>query len=192
MFERISQWLLPLKYLPQNNNAQLCAVIFWSNFMKSRKDLNCGKDDREYIEESTSVRKTVITERTQPILVNISDIVLGNCGREVDDRKVRQLERSIADQGLRNPIQVYELSNDQQGKFGLAAGQHRLKAVKNLCWQKVSAVIIPRNEAKAWRASENLHRLELDELQKSLEIVEYATHRVELPGVNGKAPKGGI
>jgi ParB family chromosome partitioning protein len=46
-------------------------------------------------------------------------------------------------------------------------------------------------EAKAWKASENLHRNELNELLKSLNIVDYAEERKQLPSVKNETPKGG-
>jgi ParB family chromosome partitioning protein len=148
--------------------------------------------DWNLVKEPTSVseeRKTPKPKR--PVLVSVDDIVLGNCGREIDDRKVKQLERSIADQGLQYPIQVYKTGNPHRGKFGLAAGQHRLRALKNLGFRKVPPVVIKREQAKAWRASENLHRNDLDELQKSFRIVEYGEERKKLPSVKAEVSRGG-
>jgi ParB family chromosome partitioning protein len=126
----------------------------------------------------------------RPILIKIDDIVLGG-GRQIDTRKLSQLQASIADQGLLHPIHVYKLCNVHKGKYGLAAGQHRLKALKNLGCKEVSAVVIKRKEGKAWRASENLHRKDLNPLEKSLAIVEYAEARQHLPNVNDAIIKGG-
>jgi ParB family transcriptional regulator, chromosome partitioning protein len=121
-------------------------------------------------------------------LAKLADIELGNCGRTINKLKVKQLARSMSDQGQRNPIQLYKLAN---GKYGLAAGQHRLEAAKFLGWLELPAVLIPRAEAKAWRAAENLHRNELDALQQSLAIVEYAAERKALPNVKMEIMKGG-
>jgi ParB family chromosome partitioning protein len=55
----------------------------------------------------------------------------------------------------------------------------------------VPAVIIKRVQAKAWRASENLHRNDLSALEKSLAIVEYAKEREWLPNVRAEVTKGG-
>jgi ParB family transcriptional regulator, chromosome partitioning protein len=94
----------------------------------------------------------------------------------------------MKDQGQQNPIQLYKLFD---GKLGLAAGQHRLKAAKILGWEKIPAVLMPREEAKAWRAAENLYRNGLDQLQESLAIVEYAAERKTLPNVKNQVTKGG-
>jgi ParB family transcriptional regulator, chromosome partitioning protein len=149
-------------------------------------------DDWDAAEKPTSPgneRKAPRPKR--PVLINIDDIVLANSGRKIDDRKVKQLERSITDQGLRHPIHIYKLRNLHKGKFGLAAGQHRLRALKNLGFQSVSAVIITRKEAKAWRPSENLHRNDLSPLETSQAIVDYARARRHLPNVDDEISKGG-
>jgi hypothetical protein len=93
-----------------------------------------GKDDDwDTVEEPRGPDEgKQIPKPKRPIMVNIDDIKLGNAGRRIDNRKVKQIERSIADQGLRYPIQIYKLGVPHKGKFGLAAGQHRLHAVGNL------------------------------------------------------------
>jgi ParB family transcriptional regulator, chromosome partitioning protein len=117
--------------------------------------------------------------------------VLSNSGRPLNHRKVEQLQRSIADQGLLYPLHAYRLRNASRGKFGLAAGQHRLHALKNLGRRTVSVVVITREQAKAWRASENLHRNSLGPLETSVELVRYAEAREQLPNVENKIPRGG-
>jgi len=152
---------------------------------------NSNSDDWDLVDEpAVSSKDGSIPKPKQTIMVNVDDIVLGNSGRKIDDRKLKPLERSIADQGLRSPIQIYKLGDVHKGKFGLAAGQHRLRAVKNLGVQTIPAVIIKREQAKAWRASENLHRNDLSVLEKSLAIVEYAEERKHLQNVKG-VTKGG-
>src|ERR1700754_2214995 len=103
--------------------------------------------------------------------IEIEDIVLGNGGRALDYRKVAQFEKSIQDQGFLQPIHVYKLKNPHEGKYGLAAGQHRLRALINLSYVNVHAIVITRRQAKAWRSSENLHRNDLRALERSEEIV---------------------
>lgn len=125
----------------------------------------------------------------RPKLIDVEDIILGNAGRKVDDTKVAQLATSILDQGLRNAIHVYRLKTPH-GKYGLAAGQHRLAAFRKLGLRKIPALVLKRAEAKAWRASENLHRNDSSPLQKSIDIVEYAKERLNLPEVEKKM-KGG-
>ena len=110
----------------------------------------------------------------------------------MDDRKVKRLERSIEDQGLRYPIHIYRLRQPHTGKYGLAAGQHRLRALINLGYDTVPAFVMKRKEAKAWKSSENLHRNELRALERSEDIVAYAKHRLNLQNVtNGISLKEG-
>jgi len=94
---------------------------------------NKNSDDRdETPDRSANEPELKLPKAKRPIMVKIDDIVLGNAGRRLDDRKTRQLECSISDQGLRTPIQIFHLKGVHKGRFGLAAGQHRLQAVKNL------------------------------------------------------------
>jgi ParB family transcriptional regulator, chromosome partitioning protein len=146
----------------------------------------------EDVEATTTRKKRRLPKPKRPVELEIDDIALGNGGRKVDDRKVKQLEKSIADQGLLTPIQVYKLGNIHKDKFGLAAGKHRLRALTNLGYTSVSAVVITRKQAKAWRSSENLHRNGLRTLERSEDIVNYAKQRQQLRNVKGtEETKGG-
>jgi ParB-like chromosome segregation protein Spo0J len=127
----------------------------------------------------------------QAIDVRVKDIVLGRLTRPVSDSKVSQFAASIRDQGLHQPIHVYELNDTQRGKFGLAAGRHRLQALISLGYATVPAVVITRRKAKAWRYSENLHRSGLGALEMSEAIMGYAFERENLPDVKEVLPRGG-
>jgi ParB family transcriptional regulator, chromosome partitioning protein len=161
--------------------------------LENRMVLKVGERDEwgDVEQPPTSTGRMRLPKPRRPILIEIDNIELGNGGRRLDDRKLQQLERSIADQGLLHPIHVYMLSNVRKGKFGLAAGQHRLRALKNLGYKCVSAMVIKREQAKPWRASENLHRNDLSVLEKSLAIVEYSKERQHLPSVKDEVTKGG-
>jgi ParB family chromosome partitioning protein len=158
--------------------------------MKSRNRIN---DDWDFGEEPTSQSEVKEVPRPRrPVMIDIDKIVLGNAGRQINKQKVRQLERSIADQDLRTPIQVYQLRGPHVGKYGLAAGQHRLKAMKNLGCRSIPAVVMKRREARAWRSSENLYRSELRALERSEDIVGYGKERLHLRNVRDDiAFKGG-
>ncbi|UGY21031.1 MULTISPECIES: ParB N-terminal domain-containing protein [Bradyrhizobium] len=132
---------------------------------------------------------TKISNSTKIIEVKLDDIELGQGVRRLDKVKLSQIEASIEDQGLRQPIHVYELN--APGKWGVAAGRHRVQAMRNLGHQTASAIVISRLEAKAWQWSENLHRSNLRPLEYSEAIAGYATERENLPGVKRVAPRGG-
>ncbi|MBR0939247.1 ParB N-terminal domain-containing protein [Bradyrhizobium jicamae] len=132
-----------------------------------------------------------VEKSTRVIEVPIDQIVLSNGVRSLDKKKLAQIEASIRDQGLRQPIHVYELDGPQVGKYGLAAGQHRLQAMRNLKRRKVSAIVLSSEDAMAWRWSENLHRSHLRPLEMSEAIVGYATTRQRLPRVASSAVPGG-
>jgi ParB family transcriptional regulator, chromosome partitioning protein len=119
----------------------------------------------------------------QVIEVKIADIVLGKAVRPLDNVKLSQIEASIRDQGLQHPIHLYRLKAPHQGKYGLAAGQHRLHALINLSYQNAPAIIVSRRKAKAWQWSENLHRAALKALEMSEAIVGYAAERENLAKV---------
>src|SRR5690349_2457129 len=108
----------------------------------------------------------------QVVDVKISDIVLRDSKeRPFDLEKIEQLEASILDQGLRQPIHLYLLKAPHAGKYGVAAGRHRLQALIKLDEETVPAFIISRKKAKAWKWSENLHRKRLTALELSEHIV---------------------
>ncbi|SHG43788.1 ParB/RepB/Spo0J family partition protein [Bradyrhizobium erythrophlei] len=156
--------------------------------LNSSDDWNDGEPVEDGSNESRRLPKPKV-----PIDIEIKNIVLGKRGRAIDHLKVSQFERSIADQGFLQPIHVYALKNSLKGKYGLAAGQHRLRALINLGFQNVSAVVISRRQAKAWQPAENLYRKEVRGLQRSEDIVKYAANRQNLPAVEvtragGKQP----
>jgi ParB family transcriptional regulator, chromosome partitioning protein len=121
-------------------------------------------------------------------MVKIKSVRPGKRGRKINKSNVKQLAKSMQDLGQQNPIQV------QRVAFGyeLIAGQHRLEAARINGWEKILAVLMPREEARAWRASENLHRIELDKLSQSLAIIEYGTQRKKFLGVKNDRVPGGM
>jgi ParB family transcriptional regulator, chromosome partitioning protein len=152
----------------------------------SFKDPHEGWD---VVDAATNTRRLAKVKR--PIEIEIKDIVLGNGGRALDFPKVKQFEKSIADQGFLQPIHVYKLRRPHKGKYGLAAGQHRLRALLNLGYANVTAIVISRRQARAWSSSENLHRNELRALQRSQAIVRYAKQRMFLRRVKANDPPRG-
>jgi hypothetical protein len=110
----------------------------------------------------------------RPTIVKLEDIILeAQASRPVDQKKVNQIAKSMVDQGLLQPIHL----------FRLAAGQHRLQAARDLGFVDIPAIILRRNQARAWRPSENLHRKGLRALEWSESVVEYAKSREALKNV---------
>jgi ParB-like chromosome segregation protein Spo0J len=82
------------------------------------------------------------------------------------------LAESIADIGLQTPPTVVE----RDGRHVLVTGRHRIDALKLLGNESVLVRLVEMDEldARMWAISENLHRAELTDLQRSEQIAEYA------------------
>lgn len=123
-------------------------------------------------------------------LIPIEKVVIEGDGRRISKVGLQQLKLSIADQGLITPIQLYRLKGPEE-KYGISAGRKRFRAVSALGFQTVPATIMDREAAKAWKASENLHRAGKNALGVSQDIVEYAEARKTLKYVVNELPRGG-
>lgn len=109
-----------------------------------------------------------------------SDIeIVGRLRPDVDTATVDALVVSIEKIGLQNPISVYFVDDfmiDGEPVDHvpiLAAGMHRLEAVKRLGFTLIECdVFDTQREARMWEISENLHR-------NNLSFAEAAVHRAE-------------
>jgi ParB family chromosome partitioning protein len=101
---------------------------------------------------------------------NIQSTVF-NLRSDVED--VSDLERSIADKGLIEPIVVREL----QGKYQLICGHRRLQACRNLGWEKIRAVIanVPDKTAFEMAITENVQRSSLDPYEEAEAFRRYVS-----------------
>ncbi len=88
-----------------------------------------------------------------------------------DPLELAQLAESIAAHGLLQPIVVRCVENG----YELVAGERRLRAAKELQWTEVPVQIVkadPRESAE-FAIVENLHRKDLDPLEKALSFQRY-------------------
>ncbi|SER58111.1 MT-A70 family methyltransferase [Rhizobium sp. NFR03] len=101
--------------------------------------------------------------------VRVDEIIIGHRLRSVDQAKVDALKVSIADLGLRTPISLF-LGGDDQRQMFLAAGAHRLEAVRQLGREWIAAVVREEDEfdAELWEIDENLCRAELTPADRAL------------------------
>ncbi|WP_084044204.1 N6-adenosine-specific RNA methylase IME4/ParB-like chromosome segregation protein Spo0J [Ensifer sp. WSM1721] len=108
-----------------------------------------------------------------PVALRISQIHVGHRLRVVDQAKVDALKASIEELGLRTPISVVGstlAASTPLQMVTLAAGAHRLEAMKQLGREHIAAII--RNEddldAELWEIDENLCRAELTPADRAL------------------------
>ncbi|WP_244479489.1 MT-A70 family methyltransferase [Rhizobium sp. Leaf384] len=101
--------------------------------------------------------------------VRVDEIVIGHRLRSVDQVKVDALKVSIADLGLRTPISLFLGGEDGRQMF-LAAGAHRLEAVRQLGREWIAAVVREEDafDAELWEIDENLCRAELTPADRAL------------------------
>jgi ParB-like chromosome segregation protein Spo0J len=93
--------------------------------------------------------------------------------------KVRELANSIRRLGLQTLPTVVE----RDGRYMLIAGRHRLEALRVIGRDPIDVRVVDFDdiEARLWTISENLHRNELNALQRSEHIAEW----IRLTEANG-------
>lgn len=107
------------------------------------------------------------------LLLDPTDITVGDRLRGLDRVAVERLKESIARIGIRTPISVRLLSEEEG--WVLVAGRHRLQA----CLELGLAEVPVREEtgteldARMWEIAENLHRAELTALERDQHIAEW-------------------
>lgn len=106
--------------------------------------------------------------------LNPRDIRLGDrLRRSLNREAVDRLKESIARIGLKTPISV-QLISDEEGWF-LVAGRHRLQACVELGWSEIPVRDESGSEldARLWEIAENLHRTDLTALERAEHIAEW-------------------
>ena len=108
------------------------------------------------------------------IPIPIDDIEIGDDRREVDREAVDRLAASIEKMGLQYEITV--LKKNDEGRYRLVAGRHRIEAMRLLGRPGILAYIVDMTmeEARLWEISENLHRAELWRLvERDQQVAEW-------------------
>ncbi len=108
-----------------------------------------------------------------PVALRIGQIHVGYRLRDVDQAKVDALKASIEDLGLRTPISVVGpllAASTPLQMVTLAAGAHRLEAMKQLGREYIAAIIRDEDDldAELWEIDENLCRAELTPADRAL------------------------
>lgn len=90
----------------------------------------------------------------------------------LNEKSVISLMDSIQKIGLQTPITVRNVTSDSSI---LVAGRHRVEACRRLGMQEIPANIIEGtdDECRLWEISENLHRADLDKVERAEHIEEW-------------------
>ncbi len=113
--------------------------------------------------------------------IDIGDIDDSKRLRDVDSAWAEVLAESIAREGLQSPIQV---RLDDDGRYILVAGGHRLAACRMLKLKTIPAFIldVDWSKARALEIIENLYRRELNPFDQAASLSELkAIYEVEHP-----------
>lgn len=110
-------------------------------------------------------------------LLDVDCIQTGDRLRHIDANAVASLQASMGKIGLRTPITVRMMDDDAISDPMLVSGHHRLEAARALGWQQIECFVIDHesdDEARMWEIAENLHRAELNTIERSEHITEWA------------------
>jgi ParB family chromosome partitioning protein len=104
-------------------------------------------------------------------LVNIDQIDFPANARPTHADKVSELVTSVRLIGLQSLPTVVE----RNGRYTLVAGRHRIEALRVIGKEQVPVRIVDFNEieARLWTISENLHRNELNALDRAEQVAEF-------------------
>jgi ParB family chromosome partitioning protein len=118
-----------------------------------------------------------VTRAAKGVTVRLDAIEIPSTTRPYNATAVVDLKRSIAAIGLQSAPTVVE----RDGRYLLVAGRHRLEALKLLGVESVFVRLVDMDdrEARLWTISENLHRAELTEVQRSKQMAEFVALTTE-------------
>ncbi|QIO60662.1 ParB N-terminal domain-containing protein [Rhizobium leguminosarum] len=121
--------------------------------------------------------------------VLISDIVIPERLRAVEEEQAIAIAQSIVEHGLINPITVRSTPNARGGKYTLVAGAHRIRAEQINEEPEIDAMIVEGDKAEAQliEITENLFRNELSVLDRAVFV---QTYRDVWEGKYGKVEAG--
>ncbi|MBP1844790.1 ParB family chromosome partitioning protein [Rhizobium petrolearium] len=105
----------------------------------------------------------------------ISDIVVPERLRAVEEDQALAIAQSIVEHGLINPITVRLTPNAKGGRFTLVAGAHRLRACILNEDTEIEAMIVEGDKAEAQliEITENLFRNELSVIDRAIFVQSY-------------------
>ena len=103
--------------------------------------------------------------------IPVADIEVANGCRGLQPSGVTHVAVSIARIGMLSPIGVRMVD----GNFRLVYGRHRLAAVRSLGWTDIECHMLEADDRRVRMAeiTENLHRAELSELERSEQVADW-------------------
>lgn len=123
--------------------------------------------------------------RGQDIIVEpirLADIFIVGERRPVNEKAVALIANSVENIGLQHPITIryvdllhHPEEGELHGAYVLVAGRHRMAAYEQLGRERIECVVLKGDEidARLWEIAENLHRADLTELERKLQIAEW-------------------
>lgn len=108
-------------------------------------------------------------------LIPISEIVVPERLRAVEEEHALAIAQSIVEHGLINPITVRHTPAAKKGKWTLVAGAHRLRAFELNGEPEIEAMIVEGDKAEAQliEITENLFRNELSAMDRAIFVQSY-------------------
>lgn len=96
--------------------------------------------------------------------------------KDFDPNSIAELANSIRSAGLLQPIVVRPVIGEKSS-YELIAGERRLRACKQLGWSDVPAIVMNATDQNAgiWALIENVHRSDLNPMDRALSLKELAT-----------------
>jgi ParB-like chromosome segregation protein Spo0J len=126
-----------------------------------------------------------VTRAARGMTLRLDAIEIPSTTRPYNAQAVVDLSRSIAAIGLQSAPTVVE----RGGRYVLVVGRHRIEALKLLGYETVFVRLADMSdlEARMWTISENLHRAELTEVERSKQMAEFVALSNEK-----RAAEGGV
>jgi len=119
--------------------------------------------------------------------------------RRLQPEAVKELAESMAAIGLKTPITVRKAMRyrDQipTEVWEIVAGRHRAAAARRLGWTEIEAIVSTGDPAsdRLWEISENLHRADLDPIERAEHItkwIELTTEKTVVASCDGSLSDG--
>lgn len=106
--------------------------------------------------------------------IPLTDILVPDRLRAVDEDQALAISKSIAEHGLMNPVTIRQTPNGERS-YTLVAGAHRLRAMELLQSDKVDAIVVKADahEAVLLEISENLFRNDLSVMDRAIFVQTY-------------------